>query len=612
MSYNITIAGQTAITIADSNYNSTSTSLFLPGPNLTGYGQHLDQNLVNLLQNFSSDTAPLVNVSGQLWYDSGNKTLKVYTSQGYLPVAGIFVQSIPPTTAVVGNTWYNTTTNQYFIYDPAGVWNLVGPIVPTSTVLPNPAQVLSGAIPLTVNDAATNSLTHNIIQLQFGSLIFAVLSKDPAFSPSPAIPGFAVINPGVTINSTIANPSMNTNVVGNLTGNLTGNVLTASQPNITTLSGVTSIGASSFTTLTGTLQTASQTNITAVGTLTNLTATTAVATNFSSGNARISGGTLSGLTALNATTLQATNFSSGNAVISGGRVEAVNYLQGTNFSTGNAQITGGAVSGLSSVTATTGTFTTLTGTTTTATIGTIANLSSTNAQITGGSATGLTGVSATTGTFTTVNATNTTVTTERATNFATGNAQITGGAISGTPVSGSTGQFSTAVVNNFSTANAVIAGGSLNGTPIGATSTSTGAFSTLTATSVSTTGSASFASLSVSGTVAFTNSPTAPTPASTDNSTALATTAFVKTITGTLGTMSSQNSDNVGITGGNISGTYSLSTTGSAAKLVSGNWDVEAVGATLFFKYGGVNVAKLDSAGNFSVKGDITAFGTFN
>ena len=50
-----------------------------------------------------------------------------------------------------------------------------------------------------------------------------------------------------------------------------GTLATASQPNITTLSGVTSIGASGSTTLTGTLQTAVQTNITSVGTLTGLT-----------------------------------------------------------------------------------------------------------------------------------------------------------------------------------------------------------------------------------------------------------------------------------------------------------------------------------------------------
>jgi hypothetical protein len=60
---------------------------------------------------------------------------------------------------------------------------------------------------------------------------------------------------------------------------LGGTLTTASQPNITTLAGVTSIGASGSTTLTGTLQTASQTNITAVGTLTGLTVSGAIVPN---------------------------------------------------------------------------------------------------------------------------------------------------------------------------------------------------------------------------------------------------------------------------------------------------------------------------------------------
>lgn len=44
------------------------------------------------------------------------------------------------------------------------------------------------------------------------------------------------------------------------------------------------------------------------------------------------------------------------------------------------------------------------------------------------------------------------------------------------------------------------------------------------------------------------------TPLTSDNSTKLATTAYVKAITGTLGTMSSQNADSVAITGGTLSG----------------------------------------------------------
>ena len=86
--------------------------------------------------------------------------------------------------------------------------------------------------------------------------------------------------------------------------------------------------------------------------------TTATATNFSSANIASSNGQFN--------TLTATNFSTGNASISGGNAVWTTE-KATNFSTGNAQITGGAISG------TTGQFSTLTAT----------NLSSGNLQVSG-------------------------------------------------------------------------------------------------------------------------------------------------------------------------------------------------------------------------------------
>jgi hypothetical protein len=59
------------------------------------------------------------------------------------------------------------------------------------------------------------------------------------------------------------------------------------------------------------------------------------------------------------------------------------------------------------------------------------------------------------------------------------------------------------------------------------------------------------------GTIAVTQSPG-------NNTTAIATTAFVTAATGTLGTMSTQNANNVAITGGTVSGLSSLSVSGTA------------------------------------------------
>ena len=155
------------------------------------------------------------------------------------------------------------------------------------------------------------------------------------------------------------------------------------------------------------------------------------------------------------TTLVATNFSTGNAVISGGYITGLSNIQATNisgttgvitnFSTANAQITGGTFSGITATSATTATATNLSSgnaliTSAGITTGVVTNLSSGNILVTGGSATGLTNLASTNGGFTTL----------VATNFSTGNAQIT---------SSST---TTGVVTNLSTANALVTGGAIN------------------------------------------------------------------------------------------------------------------------------------------------------
>ena len=113
--------------------------------------------------------------------------------------------------------------------------------------------------------------------------------------------------------------------------------------------------------------------------------------------------------------------------------------------------------------------------------------------------------------------------------------------------------------------------------------------------------------MSVSGTATFSTSPTAPTPITGDNTTKVATTAFVQATTGTLGTMASQNANNVDITGGTITGNYGLNAGGVYN---SGGWSVTPTGTKLYFSYNGTNVGSLDSSGNFIALGNVTASGT--
>lgn len=73
------------------------------------------------------------------------------------------------------------------------------------------------------------------------------------------------------------------------------------------------------------------------------------------------------------------------------------------------------------------------------------------------------------------------------------------------------------------------------------------------------------------------------------------------------------------LTGSGASGTWGISISGnsgtatsatSATKISATNWVVEEVGGVLHFKYSGVSKGKLDSSGNFTVTGNVTAYGT--
>jgi len=164
---------------------------------------------------------------------------------------------------------------------------------------------------------------------------------------------------------------------------------------------------------------------------------------------------------------------------------------------------------------------------------------------------------------------------------------------------------------NFNASAVAITGGTINGTTIGASTPSTGAFTTLSASGNSTIGTNSSNTLTINSTA------TTATQTAGDNSTKLATTAYVATAvtnaTGSLGSMSTQNANNVNITGGTISGaTITNGGTGLAANSIAntGGWGVTPSGTTLYFSYNNVNVAKLDSSGNLTTKANVTAYGT--
>jgi len=85
---------------------------------------------------------------------------------------------------------------------------------------------------------------------------------------------------------------------------------------------------------------------------------------------------------------------------------------------------------------------------------------------------------------------------------------------------------------------------------------------------------------------ALTGIPTAPTASAGTSTAQLATTAFVGTA---------------------INNKTSVT---NATNLVTTNYSIVESGGYLYIKYGTTNIGRIDSSGNFTVIGDVTAFGT--
>jgi hypothetical protein len=61
---------------------------------------------------------------------------------------------------------------------------------------------------------------------------------------------------------------------------------------------------------------------------------------------------------------------------------------------------------------------------------------------------------------------------------------------------------------------------------------------------------------------------------------------------------------------GQIGATAVTNTTNATRITNSGGWNVTPSGTTLYFDYNGTNVGSLDSSGNFTVIGNVTAYGS--
>ena len=124
--------GTSLITVQDGVTDNTVTSIILVGKNFPTYGQILNQNLVSMLENFANTAEPDNSLIGQLWYDSGEKALKIYregsVENQWKKIAVTAESSEEPVDARAGDLWWDTNSSQLKIYDAAQLeWRIIGP-----------------------------------------------------------------------------------------------------------------------------------------------------------------------------------------------------------------------------------------------------------------------------------------------------------------------------------------------------------------------------------------------------------------------------------------------------------------------------------------------------
>jgi len=192
MAYTINKTDGTVVTTITDGTVDNTTSLQLFGKSYSGFGEGLNENLVKLLENAASTSAPTAPLKGELWFDTTTNQLKVYDGTSFKPTGGSKSSSTQPTSPSAGDLWHDTANDQVSVYT-GSAWLLVGPVYTSG-------QTLSGFKIETLASAGGNKV---VSSMYAGNTRVAILSKE-TFTPSVTQTGFASIKAGLTLNSTLS------------------------------------------------------------------------------------------------------------------------------------------------------------------------------------------------------------------------------------------------------------------------------------------------------------------------------------------------------------------------------------------------------------------------
>ena len=339
MAYTINLTnGTTFATITDGTVNTAlAPTLTLIGKNYAGYGQFLDDNFIRMLENSSNATAPPAPLTGQLWWDSTNTLLKVYSGVNWKNVGGATASNTQPTPTVQGDLWYDIINQQLKVCSVAGApgtFIVVGPAYSS-------AQGQSGAIPVSIT--ATTGATYVVTGLYASNGLVGIISDATDFVPVDA--GIAAVFPKIYKGFTVYNS-------GNASGNISnpGNITLAVNGSVIETVASTGVFVTGLVSATGNITAANFVgNVIppaggAVSTTGNITGGNLLTSGIMSATGNATGGNLitSGLATVTGN-VTAGNVLTGGLISATGNITGGNVLFGSGIVSGTGNITGGNV-----------------------------------------------------------------------------------------------------------------------------------------------------------------------------------------------------------------------------------------------------------------------------
>lgn len=194
MAYQVDRFNGTFLVSVDDGTIDTTTDLRFLGKNYAGYGEVQNENFLHLLENFANTSAPPKAVTGQIWYDSGNKKLRFYDGTRFRTASGAEVGPTAPSGLQPGDFWFDTSSEQLYAWN-GGDFVLIGPETA-------PDLGASAIIAQVVKDTLGNN--HTIVKVNSGGDTMLVVSKD-AFTLNSVInpiTGFETIKKGANLVNT--------------------------------------------------------------------------------------------------------------------------------------------------------------------------------------------------------------------------------------------------------------------------------------------------------------------------------------------------------------------------------------------------------------------------